>query len=1130
MRKNYFAKKFVAYSMAFAVAFSTLTVSPVFVKEAKAAGVIKVDETLTQTVGYEIPATDAGYHGKLLVSAINTKLGTNSNLSVGDYKTFAEFSGTDNIVGSYVDGNVSILTSEFVSPSTDAVLSTKKPTLAPVAFSGTEFNKDSNPLGNINYKYTATSADGATWFKLLPQNKEITNIVNSTEEKLTVTYYELSKLDATNVSNVDSKDVVSFDEVNSDQTGIYVAIKDKAIVEAFNLKETSDMNPVATQKTVKSMVGDTAVLGIDVISTRPVTYTWTKNGVELGTDSTLKVSNIEKKDFGTYSCKVSDGLKSVTVPVSLLETKIGGTYAEATTIETYKNIIDGAIDTNATITVDTSIPANSNFAYVWYFEDASNNKTAVETFIPSASKVKFDASDREIVLFDDAHNALETKLNANDVVVVAVDKAQYAKVLKDELKAVADAPEYDKLTKVDTLLANTLTALGASKLTPLFTEKITIQDKAKKDASIVKVMNIGDALTLTAPKSTAVTPGYVWTGENDASLGTKNQQSLKFNTLGIDDFGTYKCEVSERTGGNTNYKVNIVYVSDFIANANEIVEAKVGAKDVAFEVNASAKLPISYEWGRSKNTEEMWTTAGVNEDDATTINKVELPEIVGTNPGKNSDKIFADFDSNGELTAASNAYTCTVTDGVYTKKFTFGVKQVQEFDVDEAGTTVAMKARKDSNVTLVPTVTATNAKALTYEWTKGNSSTVVSTDAVYTFKYDGTPVTYKVKITDGTEVANVTYTIALLDESTTDATPGQTDLDHVDADGCKVNVSDMVYTGSALNGNLSVIYDVGDNDLTDGADTTFILEKDKDYKVEYKENVNVGIARYTITYLGSFKGLNNAGVKALVEGSFFIDRADNKLEIADKTVMLGQSVQPTTVTNLSKGTLTYTYYADADCTTEIEVPNKVGTYYVKATSVATANYNEATSNVATIKIIGLGKTKIGSTSRTASSVKLPWTKVEGATKYRVYKKAAGASSYTKVADTTALSYNVKGLASATTYTFAVKAYGEGGWATVYATKTTTTAPAKVSTPVVTAKGSGKVAISYKKVARATGYQIYMAKGNGSYKKIAQGSKTAIIKASLAKGATYKFKVRAYKTVGSNTYYGAFSSAKAVVVK
>ena len=43
MRKNYFAKKFVAYSMAFAVAFSTLTVSPVFVKEAKAAPSLTAD-------------------------------------------------------------------------------------------------------------------------------------------------------------------------------------------------------------------------------------------------------------------------------------------------------------------------------------------------------------------------------------------------------------------------------------------------------------------------------------------------------------------------------------------------------------------------------------------------------------------------------------------------------------------------------------------------------------------------------------------------------------------------------------------------------------------------------------------------------------------------------------------------------------------------------------------------------------------------------------------------------------------------------------------------------------------------------------------------------------------------------
>ena len=170
------------------------------------------------------------------------------------------------------------------------------------------------------------------------------------------------------------------------------------------------------------------------------------------------------------------------------------------------------------------------------------------------------------------------------------------------------------------------------------------------------------------------------------------------------------------------------------------------------------------------------------------------------------------------------------------------------------------------------------------------------------------------------------------------------------------------------------------------------------------------------------------------------------------------------------------------------------------------------------------------TSRTASSVTLNWNKATGATSYRVYYKAQGAKSYKVFKNTTATSMNVTGLASATTYTFAVKAYAKtAGYSTVYATKQTTTAPSKVATPSVTA-GSKKATVKFTKVARATGYQIYMAKGNGTYVKVKTTTSTSFTKTGLAKGATYKFKVRAYKTVGSNTYYGAFSSAKAVVVK
>ena len=38
MSKKNFAKKFVAYTMAFAVAFGTVNVSPIFVKDTQAAG------------------------------------------------------------------------------------------------------------------------------------------------------------------------------------------------------------------------------------------------------------------------------------------------------------------------------------------------------------------------------------------------------------------------------------------------------------------------------------------------------------------------------------------------------------------------------------------------------------------------------------------------------------------------------------------------------------------------------------------------------------------------------------------------------------------------------------------------------------------------------------------------------------------------------------------------------------------------------------------------------------------------------------------------------------------------------------------------------------------------------------
>ena len=67
MSKKNFAKKFVAYTMAFAVAFGTVNVSPIFVKDAQAA-------EITVSSGLETVTATNDYAGTIIVGPITAKL------------------------------------------------------------------------------------------------------------------------------------------------------------------------------------------------------------------------------------------------------------------------------------------------------------------------------------------------------------------------------------------------------------------------------------------------------------------------------------------------------------------------------------------------------------------------------------------------------------------------------------------------------------------------------------------------------------------------------------------------------------------------------------------------------------------------------------------------------------------------------------------------------------------------------------------------------------------------------------------------------------------------------------------------------------------------------------------------
>ncbi len=174
--------------------------------------------------------------------------------------------------------------------------------------------------------------------------------------------------------------------------------------------------------------------------------------------------------------------------------------------------------------------------------------------------------------------------------------------------------------------------------------------------------------------------------------------------------------------------------------------------------------------------------------------------------------------------------------------------------------------------------------------------------------------------------------------------------------------------------------------------------------------------------------------------------------------------------------------------------------------------------------IRLNKPSIKSMVVTADSGKITWSKVKGATGYRVYKRNEKTGKLEKVKNTTDTSYTFKKLKGATQYDYAVKAYakvdGKTIWSKVYLNGAFVTKPEAID---VTIKASGKnVTLSWDKLTgkMLTGYCVYMKKDGGEFTKIATTKKTSYKVKDLKKG-TYQFRVRGYVNMGSEMLYGEF---------
>jgi len=232
---------------------------------------------------------------------------------------------------------------------------------------------------------------------------------------------------------------------------------------------------------------------------------------------------------------------------------------------------------------------------------------------------------------------------------------------------------------------------------------------------------------------------------------------------------------------------------------------------------------------------------------------------------------------------------------------------------------------------------------------------------------------------------------------------------------------------------------------------------------------------------------------------------------------------------------------------------KLGTKtLVNGTNYTISYTNNTNVGTATIKITGKGSytgslsktfailpaTPTTTVSNVTAGITVKWTKAAGATGYYVYRKA-GSGGYSKVRTVTtaaAGSWTDSGVKAnnGTTYTYYVVAYG--GTAKLTGGKKTA-AIARLATPATPAAAnlSGRKAkFAWKKNASATGYQVQwslsstFASGNKSAT-ITKNTTLTYTTAALTKGKTYYGRVRAYKKVGTTTYYSAWSAKKAIKI-
>ena len=176
------------------------------------------------------------------------------------------------------------------------------------------------------------------------------------------------------------------------------------------------------------------------------------------------------------------------------------------------------------------------------------------------------------------------------------------------------------------------------------------------------------------------------------------------------------------------------------------------------------------------------------------------------------------------------------------------------------------------------------------------------------------------------------------------------------------------------------------------------------------------------------------------------------------------------------------------------------------------------------------------TSTTVTWITLEWERNANVTGYAIEQYKGG--KWTQIAVTrnnTTLKFIVKGLNPDTKYSFRIRAYKTNGAKTTYGGYVTisgTTRITNVANFNATALSQTAVKLSWSRNTIASGYVIEQYKG-GKWTQInviRDKNVTTTVVGSLAKGTTYSFRMKSFKTVDGSNKFSEYISAKVTTAK